>query len=104
MFRAIRERCPPIDWAMLPIGAYEPRWFMRSQHMDPDDAGQAFEWLGAKVLCAMHWGTFKLTDEPTGEPPERIRAYWAKRGLGLDRLWVFDIGETRGLVKLGERG
>ncbi len=99
VFRLIRERCPPIDWAMLPIGAYEPRWFMRSQHMDPDDAGQAFEWLGAKTFCAMHWGTYKLTDEPIGEPPERIRAYWTRRGLAPERLWVFDVGETRPLVR-----
>jgi len=99
VFRAIRDRCPPIDWAMLPIGAYEPRWFMRSQHMNPDDAGKAFEWLGAKTFCAMHWGTFKLTDEPTGEPPEKIRAYWAEHGVAAERLWVLDIGETRRLVK-----
>jgi L-ascorbate metabolism protein UlaG (beta-lactamase superfamily) len=99
VFRAIADRCPPIDYAMLPIGAYEPRWFMRPQHMDPDDAGQAFEWLGARVFCAMHWGTFKLTDEPIGEPPERIRTYWAKRQLGAERLWLFDVGETRPLVK-----
>jgi L-ascorbate metabolism protein UlaG (beta-lactamase superfamily) len=99
VFRGIHERCPKIDWAMLPIGAYEPRWFMRSQHMDPDDAGQAFEWLGAETFCAMHWGTFKLTDEPIGEPPERIRAYFASHGLSSERLWVLDVGETRALVK-----
>ena len=99
VFRQIHDRFPAIDWAMLPIGAYEPRWFMRAQHMDPDDAGQAFEWLGARTFCAMHWGTFKLTDEPTGEPPELIRAYWARRGLSDERLWVFDVGETRPLLK-----
>jgi L-ascorbate metabolism protein UlaG (beta-lactamase superfamily) len=47
----------------------------------------------------MHWGTFKLTDEPVGEPPERIRAYWARKGLAAERLWVFDVGETRPLVR-----
>ena len=54
---------------MLPIGAYEPRWFMQPQHMDPDEAGEAFVRLGARKLFAMHWGTFQLTDEPLGEPP-----------------------------------
>ena len=84
---------------MLPIGAYEPRWFMEPQHMNPEEAGQAFVALGARTLCAMHWGTFKLTDEPLGEPPRRIRAYFAEHGLPDDRLWIFDVGETRPLTR-----
>ena len=86
-----------IDWAMLPIGGYAPRWFMEPQHIDPVEAGRAFEALGAKHLLAMHWGTFKLTDEAIGEPPARLRAYWAERGLDPDRLWILDPGEARAL-------
>jgi L-ascorbate metabolism protein UlaG (beta-lactamase superfamily) len=97
VFRAIGERFPRIDWAMLPIGAYDPPWFMQPQHMDPDEAVRAFETIGARTLVAMHWGTFKLTDEPTGEPPERLRAIWAKRGLEPERLWILDVGETRAI-------
>lgn len=97
-FRDIGARCGPIDWALLPIGAYEPRWFMEPQHMNPEDAGQAFEQLGARNLCAMHWGTFKLTDEPMGEPPSRIRAWFQQRAIDPHRLWLFDIGETRALT------
>ena len=96
-FAEIGERAGPIDWAMLPIGAYEPRWFMEPQHMNPEDAGQAFERLGARHLVAMHWGTFKLTDEPLGEPPARIASYFAERGRDPARLWILDIGETRSL-------
>jgi len=96
-FKEIGERAGPIDWAMLPIGAYEPRWFMEPQHMNPEEAGQAFLDLGARVLVAMHWGTFRLTDEPTAEPPERIRAFFAARGLDETRLWILDIGENRSL-------
>jgi len=99
VFRAIAQRCPPIDWAMLPIGAYEPTWFMASQHMGPEEAGRAWELLGARTLVAMHWGTFKLTDEPIGEPPERTRAWFDAKGQ-RERLWVMDVGETR---FLGER-
>lgn len=99
VFREIGERFPDIDWAMLPIGAYDPPWFMSPQHMGPEEAGRAFERLGAKTLVAMHWGTFKLTDEPLGEPPERMRAWWADKGLAADRLWVMDLGETRGLAR-----
>ncbi len=99
VFRAIAEKCPPIDWAMLPIGAYDPPWFMQAQHMNPEEAGRAWEILGARNLCAMHWGTFKLTDEPMGEPPERLRRWFQARGHDLGRMWVFDIGETRPLAR-----
>jgi L-ascorbate metabolism protein UlaG (beta-lactamase superfamily) len=99
VFRAIGKRFPAIDWAMLPIGAYDPEWFMQAHHMNPEEAGRAFELLGAKNLVAMHWGTFKLTDEPLGEPPERMRAWWADRSLPADRLWVMDLGESRDLVR-----
>ncbi len=86
-----------IDWAMLPIGGYDPRWFMQSQHVDPDEAAAGFEALGARNLLAMHWGTFRLTDEPVGEPPARLRAWWRARGLRDERLWILDIGEARPL-------
>jgi L-ascorbate metabolism protein UlaG (beta-lactamase superfamily) len=98
-FRALRERLGAPDLALLPIGAYEPRWFMQPQHMNPEDAGEAFEKLGARTLCAMHWGTFKLTDEALDEPPVRIRKYFAERQLDPSRLWIFDIGETRPLTR-----
>jgi L-ascorbate metabolism protein UlaG (beta-lactamase superfamily) len=96
-FREIGARAGPIDWALLPIGAYEPRWFMEPQHMSPEEAGQAFLELGARALVAMHWGTFRLTDEPIAEPPERIRRFFTERGLPSERLWVLDIGENREL-------
>jgi N-acyl-phosphatidylethanolamine-hydrolysing phospholipase D len=103
VFRAIGERFPSIDWAMLPIGAYDPPWFMQPQHMGPEEAGRAWELLGARNLVAMHWGTFKLTDEPIGEPPARLRAWWKERGYTDERLWVFDLGETRSLAGTGTR-
>jgi L-ascorbate metabolism protein UlaG (beta-lactamase superfamily) len=88
----------PIDWAMLPIGAYDPVWFMQPQHMGPEEAGRAFLELRARNFVAMHWGTFQLTDEPLGEPVEKIHVWWAKEGPSdASRLWVMDIGETRRL-------
>ena len=98
VFKAIGERFPKIDWAMLPIGAYDPTWFMSRQHMGPEEAGRAWELLGAKNFVAMHWGTFKLTDEPLGEPPERLRAWWAEQKHDPSRMWIVDLGETRALV------
>jgi L-ascorbate metabolism protein UlaG (beta-lactamase superfamily) len=103
VFRAIADRCPRIDWAMLPIGAYDPTWFMSGQHMGPEEAGRAWELLQARVLVAMHWGTFKLTDEPIGEPPERVKAWFEAKRYDAERLWVLDVGETRGLT-VGPRG
>jgi L-ascorbate metabolism protein UlaG (beta-lactamase superfamily) len=97
VFSAIARRFPRIDWAMLPIGAYDPSWFMQPQHVNPEEAGRIWEILGARFFCAMHWGTFKLTDESLAEPPERLRAFWKAHGHDPSRLWLFDIGETRAL-------
>ncbi len=98
-FAEIGRRAGPIDWAMLPIGAYEPRWFMEPQHMNPADAVGAFQALGARHLVAMHWGTFRLTDEALSEPPARLRALWREQGFDPARAWILDVGETRSLAK-----
>jgi L-ascorbate metabolism protein UlaG (beta-lactamase superfamily) len=95
-FTEIGRRLGPIDWAMLPIGAYAPRWFMAPHHMCPEETSEAARMLGARNVAAMHWGTFRLSDEPTGEPPERARAAFEARRIG-DRLFVPAIGETRPL-------
>ena len=98
VFQAIREKQPRIDWAMLPIGAYDPQWFMQPQHMGPEEAVRAWEILGAQTLCAMHWGTFKLTDEPLDEPPARLREEWRQKMHAPERVWIFDLGETKSLA------
>lgn len=96
-FAEIGARIGAIDWAMLPIGGYAPRWFMEPQHVDPIEAARGFEALGARNFLAMHWGTYRLTDEAIGEPPERLRGYWAERALDPARLWILDAGEARPL-------
>ncbi|HVE81574.1 MAG TPA: MBL fold metallo-hydrolase [Myxococcales bacterium] len=96
-FAEIGRRMGPVDWAMLPIGAYDPRWFMSAQHMNPEEAVDAAVQMNAGTMVAMHWGTFRLTDEPLAEPPVRARAEWERRGLSPDRLWILDIGESRAL-------
>ena len=96
-FAEIGRRFSPIDWAMLPVGAYAPRWFMEPQHMMPEESAEAARMLGAKSFVAMHWGTYKLTDEPLLEPPARIAALWSEAGIDPSRLWVMDVGETRAL-------
>ena len=96
-FAEIGRRLGAIDWAMLPIGSYEPRWFMEPQHMGPEEAVEAFRLLDARRLVSMHWGTFRLTDEPIGEPPERARAAFARVARDDRDLWVLDVGESRAL-------
>ena len=62
--------------------------------MDPEQAVRAFTDLGARALLAMHWGTFKLADEPLDEPPRRLEAERLRRALSPDRVRVLAIGET----------
>jgi N-acyl-phosphatidylethanolamine-hydrolysing phospholipase D len=88
-FAEIGQRFPHIDFALLPIGAYEPRWFMHPQHMSPEEAAQAFRALGAGNLVPIHWATFHLTDEPMDEPPRLL--YQAMGALG-NRVLFLPIG------------
>ena len=98
-FAGIGGRFPGIDAALLPIGAYDPPWFMEKQHMNPEHAVQAFVDLRAAGFFAMHWGTFKLTDEPLDEPPRRLREEWRRRGLPGAALHIPAIGETMDLSR-----
>ncbi|TDI46562.1 MAG: MBL fold metallo-hydrolase [Acidobacteria bacterium] len=93
-FAAIGERFPGLLAAMLPIGGYDPAWFMEKHHLNPEQAGRAFLALGARHLVPMHWGTFRLTDEPLIEPVERIRRWWDARQLPGKRLHCLSVGET----------
>jgi L-ascorbate metabolism protein UlaG (beta-lactamase superfamily) len=96
-FTEIGSRCPGIDVAMLPIGAYAPRWFMQNVHMDPEEAVQACQDLGARIMVPTHWGTFWLSQEPPLEPIERTRAAWSAAGRDRADLWDLAVGESRNL-------
>jgi L-ascorbate metabolism protein UlaG (beta-lactamase superfamily) len=93
-FKEIARRFPGLDAALLPIGAYDPAWFMQKQHMSPEQAVQAYRDLGARAFVAMHWGTFKLADEPLDEPPRRLAAEWRRLGLPAAARHVPAVGET----------
>lgn len=85
-FRDIGARHPGIRLALLPIGAYEPRWFMVSQHLNPDDSVQAFELCGAEQAVGHHWGTFQLTTEAHDAPPAALAAALEARGIPAERF------------------
>ncbi|HNG82199.1 MAG TPA: MBL fold metallo-hydrolase, partial [Burkholderiaceae bacterium] len=80
-FRQIGQRFPALDLALIPVGAYEPRWFMREQHVDPAEAMQIFRDLGARRALGIHWGTFALTDEALDAPIAALDA--ARRSQGV---------------------
>ncbi len=92
-FKEIRDVFGEPDVAILPIGAYKPRWFMSSVHVDPEEAVQAFVDLGADVMIPVHWGTFDLADEPLHEPIERLRVNVAERDLAK-QLIELKVGES----------
>lgn len=93
-FREIGEKYGPFDLAALPIGAYEPRWFMKNHHITPEEAVQAHNDIRAKKSIAMHWGTFILTDEPLDEPPLRLKKAMRKQGIPEHEFLLLKHGET----------
>ncbi len=81
-----------IDLTLMPIGAYLPRWFMREVHVSPEEAIQAFVDLKAAKMLGIHWGTYDLADEDLDQPRKEAIAAAQARGIGLDRLYVTDVG------------
>ncbi|MBF0279899.1 MAG: MBL fold metallo-hydrolase [SAR324 cluster bacterium] len=93
-FADIQKRLGPIDLSALPIGAYEPRWFMKSVHFNPDDAVKAHQDLRSRYSVGMHWGTFKLTDEPIEEPPRLLKKALEREGISQDKFFIMKHGQT----------
>lgn len=94
LFREVRERLGVPDVALVPIGAYEPRWFMAPMHMNPDEAVRLHRASGARVSLAMHWGTFQLTDEPRDAPLHALAKARTEQGVGLEAFRVLAPGES----------
>lgn len=91
-FRDVAQRLGPIDLALLPIGAYEPRWFMQVVHMNPAEAVQAHLDLGAPATIGMHFGTFQLTTEGIDEPVRALGAALHAGSATDARFQVLDFG------------
>ncbi len=104
-FRDIRERFAArqgeqgFDLALLPVGAYEPRWFMSTQHVNPAEAVMIHRDLRAKRSMGMHWGTFALTDESLDEPPRALAQARRDATLPDEAFFLMAIGETRKLPR-----
>lgn len=93
-FKETGKRYGPFDLAMIPIGAYEPRWFMKKQHVNPEEAVQAHIDLKSNFSIGMHFGTFQLTDEAINQP--KIDLNFAKDKMNIDdkQFLAPDFGET----------
>ena len=94
VFHDVAGRFPRIDLALLPIGAYEPRWFMAAQHMNPDDAVRAMRILRARQALGYHWGTFQLTDEAVDRPASDLAAALARNRIPARRFLAMRPGQS----------
>lgn len=94
LFREVGRRGGAPDLALVPIGAYEPRWFMAAMHVNPAEAVQLHRDVGARLSLAMHWGTFQLTDEGREEPMRGLIAARAAAGLREDEFRVLAPGQS----------
>ncbi|MCJ7451016.1 MAG: MBL fold metallo-hydrolase [Steroidobacteraceae bacterium] len=93
-FGDLRGRLGVMDLALLPIGAYEPRWFMGEQHMNPEEAVRAHLDLEAKLSIGTHYGCFQLTDEGIDEPLHALDAARRRHGVAETRFRALETGET----------
>ena len=93
-FREAREKHGPFRFGILPVGAYEPRWFMRDQHMNPDDAVKAFHDLGIAFALGHHYGTFQLTDEAIDAPVKAFEIARIAANIAPDKFRVLKAGEV----------
>jgi N-acyl-phosphatidylethanolamine-hydrolysing phospholipase D len=104
-FSTIAERFAPrqqdggFDIALIPVGAYEPRWFMTEQHVNPSEAVKMHLDLRAKRSLGIHWGTFELTDEALDEPPRALAQARAAAGVTEDNFFLLALGQTRKLPR-----
>ena len=92
-FAEIGTRFGGIDFAMIPIGAYQPRSIMRAMHMNPQEAVMAFRDASCTAAVAMHWGTFRLTDEPMGEPPLLLESALRTLNIAPERFQAGVVGK-----------
>ncbi len=91
LFTEIREHFGPPDLALIPIGAYLPRWLMAEVHVDPEEAARAVRDLDTRHVVPIHWGTFDLAEEPLHEPPVLFRRHTDALGL-TERIHILDVG------------
>lgn len=98
-FKEIGAKTPKIDLALISIGAYEPRWFMKDVHINPPEAVKIHDDINSQYSLGIQWGTFQLTAEPIDDPPLKLKEALIKNNLPLASFETIKIGETRRIKK-----
>ena len=93
-FKEIGKRLGPFDFSAIAVGAYEPRWFMKAQHINPDEAVKIHQEVGSKKSIGVHWGTFELTDEPLDQPIGDLAKARKRYGLPDSEFELLEHGQT----------
>jgi len=99
-FRAAKEKFGGFVLSILPIGAYEPRWFMKDVHLNPHEAVQAHSDLNSNLSVAIHFGTFQLTLEGVDQPVTDLKAALKKQQFDEDRFLILQPGDSRLIVDI----
>jgi L-ascorbate metabolism protein UlaG (beta-lactamase superfamily) len=92
--KRVRRDFGPVALAHIPIGAYEPRWFMKNHHVNPEEAVQIFQDCGAAQAIGHHWGTFQLTNEAIDQPEKDLAVALAAAGIAAPRFVAFRPGQV----------
>lgn len=98
-FKDIFAKFGGFDFAQIAVGCYEPRWFMKSQHVNEEEAVQIHKDIGSKLSMGVHWGTFRLCDDPIDAPIDNLPKAREKLGVKPEEFVLFGLGETRILRK-----
>ena len=94
-FKILGKKFGEFDLAAIPIAGYEPRWFMKDAHVNPEEAVKIHKDINSRYSVGIHWGTFILTDEPLDEPPKVLKVEAEKSGLKSNEFFVMKHGETK---------
>lgn len=98
-FKELGEHFGGFDFSAIPVGCYEPRWFMQRQHVNEDDAVRIHQDVKSTLSMGIHWGTFRLCDEPIHAPLDGLPLARARHGIAEDAFVLFQPGETRVLKR-----
>jgi L-ascorbate metabolism protein UlaG (beta-lactamase superfamily) len=93
-FEEIGKRLGPFDFSAIAVGAYEPRWFMKAQHINPDEAVQIHKNVRSSKSMGIHWGTFELTDEPLDQPIGDLKLALEKHSVQPSDFELLGHGDT----------
>lgn len=103
IFKELKSQFGPMDFSMIPIGAYEPRWFMQDAHMNPQEAVQVHQDLESRASLGIHWGLWQLTDEKREQPPKDLAEALESASINKNKFITINPGETQVFEIINEK-